>query len=931
MTTKRRRNNKTWRKKIGAFALIITLLGTILILPTKTKTAQADNSISLFYTITFKKGEDTVHVNINIKNLLQKNFKIGFYDPGHGLRDLSKDVQNLQVSESGINSKIDYISKNTWAIQLSEQVSSIDLKYDMPRLLPCGNTFFGVATGKEFSAIFTNSGGAISGQYFFIVPLDVRVNSINVKFNLPSDWQIVCPYVKHGDYYHVPKITNNLISNFVQRKNIYFGKMKFYSEKKVGHCTVKFGILEAEHGGYLNSYLITQKNVDFYVQRTALAVEKFTEIFGDNPYPVIAMYNVCAMKDNTGKQELLFAGTGIASGCQYWPPNRFDELVGHLLYSWFCFPNKGESPITSSDFIGKGLGESYLGCKLAYDLTGDNVYLGKFYYNYLVYKRAVGTKYMSSDEIKNKYYRGGTFGLYLDNLIQKETNNSKSIYDVFGYLYKKYKNTGMQVGNKQLEEAVNTVTKQDNSAIFDKYVYGNDEIPVQDIIQPYKNAFPKFLNALQSDAWFKEYHNYAVPFIIDLEISIPLYVSKPSSHHLPFEILCNDHYRKFAAQVAENYNISKLTEKDVENVLSSMTGEDESKFFEIWKNIYPGVTLENIKDWLKSYLPYSPQNVSASVNNNSITLNWDQVKWRYLKNYYKIIGYNVYRGTEEGKEEKIATVTSNSYTDRDINIGKNYYYYITAIEDQPFRDGVHIESEPSQEIKVSTKDTTPPVITISSPEDGSETSNDSVNISGVITDDLSGVASVTLNGNSLTLNSDGSFSTTVSLTEGTNTITITATDKAGNKATKTITITYTPPVQTIIITLQPDNPYMTVNGVQQEIDPGRGTKPVIIPKWGRTVVPIRAIVEALGGTIEWDGTERKVTINFNNTTIELWIGKPQARVNGEMKWIDENNHDVKPIIVNSRTMLPLRFVAENLGCTVEWDASTRTITITYTP
>jgi len=34
-----------------------------------------------------------------------------------------------------------------------------------------------------------------------------------------------------------------------------------------------------------------------------------------------------------------------------------------------------------------------------------------------------------------------------------------------------------------------------------------------------------------------------------------------------------------------------------------------------------------------------------------------------------------------------------------------------------------------------------------------------------------------------------------------------------------------------VITLQPDNPYMTVNGVQQEIDPGRGTKPVIIPKW----------------------------------------------------------------------------------------------------
>ncbi len=136
-------------------------------------------------------------------------------------------------------------------------------------------------------------------------------------------------------------------------------------------------------------------------------------------------------------------------------------------------------------------------------------------------------------------------------------------------------------------------------------------------------------------------------------------------------------------------------------------------------------------------------------------------------------------------------------------------------------------------------------------------------------------------------------------------------------------------VQQTVIKLQPDSEMMLVNGVSKEIDPGRGTKPVIIPKWGRTVVPIRAIVEALGGTIEWDGVARKVTIHFNGTTIELWIDNPKARVNGTAKWIDENNHDVKPIIVNSRTMLPLRFVAENLGCKVDWNGTTRTITLTY--
>ncbi|MCX8094999.1 MAG: stalk domain-containing protein [Caldisericia bacterium] len=126
----------------------------------------------------------------------------------------------------------------------------------------------------------------------------------------------------------------------------------------------------------------------------------------------------------------------------------------------------------------------------------------------------------------------------------------------------------------------------------------------------------------------------------------------------------------------------------------------------------------------------------------------------------------------------------------------------------------------------------------------------------------------------------------------------------------------------IIIILQINNPYMQVNGVKKEIDPGRGTVPVIVK--GRTLVPIRAIIEEMGGTIEWNGNERKVIIKLKDTTIELWIDKKSARVNGTSKQLD-----VPPQIINGRTMLPLRFVTEELGCVVEWDGNTKTITINY--
>ncbi len=115
-----------------------------------------------------------------------------------------------------------------------------------------------------------------------------------------------------------------------------------------------------------------------------------------------------------------------------------------------------------------------------------------------------------------------------------------------------------------------------------------------------------------------------------------------------------------------------------------------------------------------------------------------------------------------------------------------------------------------------------------------------------------------------------------------------------------------------------------MNGVKKELD----AAPII--KESRTLLPIRAVIEALGGTIEWDAQEQKVTINFKDITIELWIGKNTALVNGEYKLIDPGNPEVKPIIIPpGRTMLPIRFIAENLGCRVDWDPALKEVKITY--
>jgi hypothetical protein len=64
----------------------------------------------------------------------------------------------------------------------------------------------------------------------------------------------------------------------------------------------------------------------------------------------------------------------------------------------------------------------------------------------------------------------------------------------------------------------------------------------------------------------------------------------------------------------------------------------------------------------------------------------------------------------------------------------------------------------------------------------------------------------------------------------------------------------------LTIVLVINNKYMTVNGTKKEIDPGRDAVPVIVK--GRTLVPIRAIIEEMGGTVDSSATDKKVTIKL---------------------------------------------------------------------
>ena len=91
----------------------------------------------------------------------------------------------------------------------------------------------------------------------------------------------------------------------------------------------------------------------------------------------------------------------------------------------------------------------------------------------------------------------------------------------------------------------------------------------------------------------------------------------------------------------------------------------------------------------------------------------------------------------------------------------------------------------------------------------------------------------------------------------------------------------------------------------------------------RTMVPFRAVGEAVGATVGWDDAAKMATYHWRGNVVQVTIDSENAFVNGTWTILDEPAQ-----LTNSRTFIPIRFVAESLGCGVGWDEETRTVLIT---
>lgn len=100
------------------------------------------------------------------------------------------------------------------------------------------------------------------------------------------------------------------------------------------------------------------------------------------------------------------------------------------------------------------------------------------------------------------------------------------------------------------------------------------------------------------------------------------------------------------------------------------------------------------------------------------------------------------------------------------------------------------------------------------------------------------------------------------------------------------------------------------------------TPPTVVD--GRTLVPVRAIFEAIGATVTWDAAANTATGVRGDVIVSIQIDNTTAYVNGEPRTLD-----VPAQLINGRTMVPARFISEAMGCDVTWDGNTGTAAVAY--
>ena len=705
----------------------------------------------------------------------------------------------------------------------------------------------------------TSLGGGFSGFEGLLVPEGQPLAAATVRFSLPPPWTVVSAYPKTGDRFSIGPLSYPDLALETQVSGWFFGNVEF-DQVKV----------------YEDGFTVRVVGLDYF------PYEHWQTYRGSSPLEealkTADIYHATSARLKAIFGEYPFPDT-ILVGPGYWQAGltwvaqqlvgeyRHESVPHHMVHAflWRSYPSRLMFGGEFSAFLGEGY-PTYAEGFMTAEITGEPLWRGMLYERKFHYLR--GLHFDNMEQNSSQYVLGFLTTYLIDREMARLTAGQKGINDLMGALWRKY--AGPMPDQVSVEEVLSTLrelTGADWSAFYRDNIQDIGHLDLTEL-DAIKGDFRLFLAAISS-YWYNGHpsayfvNQELVAAAGDFDFGVRFQSSYSTLEPLPLLI-------RFALEARNGRDLAKapITEQEVEAALGRVTGKDHSDFFEFYRDMGFPIDIADLNSYLRTFS--NPGDVLGADN------------------AVKLAPHTVKLGQ--------ATQVTAEIVDPDFAKAKELVLSVLVYD--PPRGlaslgqllsgrGVSYEGKFTQYDGNIGRQVTQVLFRLSKRLSGGKTYSD-------FTLNLPADAGVMV----FRLNAKNQEPTDSSWV-------------GGFIGTRRVSFqdTFTVLVQESIRVL--------VDGkrVLFDVNPFAAA--------GHTFVPFRAIAEALGAEVAWDGSSQTVTLKTANRTVTLRVGQSQALVNGVKVPLQAPAQ-----MRNGRVFVPLRFVGEALGAEVTWDGDKSAVIIT---
>ena len=526
----------------------------------------SEEQMKLTYKVTIDSDEQG-HVEAVLEGINRAT--VEFRMPTVDQTDLKNNITDFSAAGADGNSLPVSSGSRGWTVSPGNN-DTITISYNF-------GLQFSQTSGRDWN--FVNIGetyGLFYNEAVYAFP-EVELTEVFVEFELPDHWGVGTHFLELGNNrFQVegrPGFKQELLYNTTR-----VGVIEHQVTKEYDDLTLSFFVFQVPQPNYgltefwRSHYETTpEEEMELYLDKTHEAIQRLTDIFGY--WPGGNSYIVTSRSEGDDLHSL--------TGFNYWVPSwtreRQPDMHHHVTHAWIW---RNQLAINDIDnWLEEGI-PIYYQAELPYRMENDDMWLGLHYLHHLVVERAEQHQLM--DKFTIYYYAQNHMrALALDREIRSASDGASNIDTLMNYIGREYGLNSPRMTHSQMISAINHVAGEDLGDFYNRHMSGiiaREMPPVENFIDEYEKPFLKWLDTYAATPGYVSGESRTM-----LLIALEMGIHHPEGHETEHSIAGRTNpymLREFRKAISGNQ--TPFTEDVVIEALNSITGVDQSDFFEFY-------------------------------------------------------------------------------------------------------------------------------------------------------------------------------------------------------------------------------------------------------------------------------------------------------------------------------------------------------------